>query len=466
MKDIRLISRPDHFIVPLLFLFFSLCFPIVSHSDPQKPSGEQTAQESLILTGYLSTKYVHRSAEASDNRFRDQDLFGELRMDITAPEENTYEAHLFGTLRRDLSDNRDSSAFYPLEDSSDAHRSDTQGYLYEANLAANDLFRSVPRFTLGRQSGTRDEPLFFDGIAADVRATSKLIMTLYGGAAVHFYEIDGHGGDDTLAGAGLDYSFSSNTSASLDYLSVSDQQNYPANADLRDRMASLKVWHSFASLMKGSAKYRYLNGEPRDVSVRAVTAFPESDMQLNVNYFRQFRTQNELSNELSLYYAILGRSAPYQTYDVKLRKLFGPHYAVDLGYLKRELIEASGESLFDRDYNRTFLLIEFIDLVRERLSFSIIAEQWEAGGREYDTAGFDAGYKFKGVKKARVNGGTYYSLYKYDYYAEQGLREKVRTYYVNGNYPLISNFWFNGSYEFEDSIENYQTLRLGMRYDF
>jgi predicted porin len=49
---------------------------------------------------------------------------------------------------------------------------------------------------------------------------------------------------------------------------------------------------------------------------------------------------------------------------------------------------------------------------------------------------------------------------------EEGVREKVRTYYVSGKYPLDKGFSINGSYEYEDGIEDYQTLKLGMRYDF
>jgi hypothetical protein len=448
----------------------SVLFPFHLRADttPAVGSGsEQKSSDSLLnVTGYLSGKYVYRTASSSDARWSDQDIFGELRLDVTMPKENRYEFHFFGTARDDLSDNRDQKTFYPLEDIGDTYRSAYHGYLYEAHIDVNNLFPYFTQVRLGRQAGTRDEQVFFDGIAADIKAASSLNLTLYGGAAVHLYEINNHWGDDTLAGAGLDYSPASSTRVSLDYLSVKDVQSYPTTADLQDRMVSLKLWQSFASFMKASVKYRYLNSEPRDLSVRAVSAFPEADTELNINYFRQFRTQNELSNELSLYYNVLGQSSPYHSIDVKLRKLFGPHYAVDVGYLKRALLEENQESAFDKDYSRVFLLFELIDLPKDGLSFTLIGERWETTGRDYSSAGLDIGYAFRNKKSARINAGTYYSLYKYDYYAEQGVREKVRTYYVSGRYPLGKSLSINGSYEYEDSIETYQTLKLGMRYDF
>jgi hypothetical protein len=448
----------------------SVLFPFHLRADttPSGGSGsEQKASDRLLnVTGYLSGRYVSRTASTPDGRVTDQDVFGELRLDVTMPKENRYEFHFFGTARADLDNNRDQKTFYPFEDIGDTYRSAYHGYLYEAHFDINDPFPYFTQIRMGRQAGTRDEQVFFDGIAADLKAAATLNLTLYGGAAVHLYEIDNHWGDDTLAGAGLDYSPGSSTRVSLDYLSVKDEQSYPTTADLQDQMISLKLWQSFASIMKASVKYRYLNSEPRDLSVRAVSAFPEADTELNINYFRQFRTQNELSNELSLYYSVLGKSSPYQSIDVKLRKLFGIHYAVDVGYFKRALLEEDRESSFDKDYSRAFLLFEVIDLPKDGLSFTLTGERWETTGRDYSSAGLDIGYAFKNKRNARVNVGTYYSLYKYDYYIEQGVREKVRTYYASGRYPLGKSLSINGSYEYEDSIENYQTLKLGMRYDF
>jgi hypothetical protein len=451
----------------LLNVLLIAFLPRLLVADTVAAPGEVTPSEnSLSINGYFSARYVYRTAELSGSRATDQDLFGELRVDATMPKENTYEFHFFGTARDDLGGDYDRTSFSPFADIGNTYRSPVHGYLYEAHLDVNDPFPRVTQVRIGRQSGTRDEPVFFDGAAVDINAASDLHLALYGGAAVHLYEIGYHWGDDALAGAGLDYSPARSTKISLDYLSISDERSYPPVTDLRDHMTSLKIWQSFSDLAKASVKYRYLNSEPRDLSVRAVSSFPEADTEVNINYFRQFRVQNELTNELSLYYDILGQSSPYQSYDVKARKLFGSHYALDLGYFKRALLDDSQQSAFDRDYDRIFLLFELIDLPQDGLSFTLIAERWKTTGRDYSSAGLDMGYAFKSVKNARIGAGTYYSLYKYDYYVEPGVRENVRTYYVNGRYPLGRSLSVNGSYEYENGIENYQTLRLGMRYDF
>jgi hypothetical protein len=453
-----------------LSIFLLDAGPLVAETSTQTPNpdGQAVSESRIAVDGYFSTRYVYRSATLLDpttlidRTVDDDDLFGELRFDITMPKSNRFEFHFLGTLRKDFN----GSGLYPLEDIGNTYLNDYHGYLYDAHLGINDALPFLTQVRIGRQAGLRDEPVFFDGLATDIRMGSLLNLTLYGGAAIRFYEAGTHWGDDSLAGAGLDVKPAPSTKLSFDYLTIEEKSALPAIVDQQDDMVSLKLWQSIASFMKASVKYRYLNSDPRDVSVRVLSTIAPADLELNLNYFRQFNQENVLANELSRYYDVLGRSSPYQSYDVKLRKLLGAHYAVDLGYFKRALKEESQESPFDRDFSRAFLLIEIMDLPGDGVSFTLTGEQWSTRGREYNSGGLDIGYRFRNVKNATVNVGTYYSLYKYDYYNELGLREKVHTYYVNGKAPLGMGISINSSYEYEDSIEDYQMFKLGMRYDF
>ena len=440
-------------------LCFLACLPGSLFADERQPS------DALTLNGYFSSKYVYRTASDGDTRWTDKDAFGELRLDAVTPK-NGYEFHFFGTIRADLTDNRNVTGFYPLEDVGDAYDRAVHGYLYEAHLDVNNALSFLKQIRIGRQSGTRDESLFFDGLAMDISASSAVNLTLYGGAAVHLYELGNHWGDDALGGAGLDYAPFTRTRISLDYLAVNDDRAFPTAANLHDRMASLRLWQSFGPELKTSVKYRYLNNEPRDVAVRMLSDFPEAGAEVNVNYFRQFRTQDELSNELSLFQAVIGQSSPYQSLDAKARKLFGDHFAIDLGHFRRALIDDLQVTYFDRDFSRSFLVLELLDLPLDGLSFTATGDQWRTSGRDFHSAGFDLGYASKKKKNARINIGNYYSLYKYDYYVETAVKEKVRTYYLNARYPLSKSISANVVYEYEYGIERYQTGRVGLRYDF
>ena len=427
---------------------------------------EQTTNASF-LRGTFSTSYRYRTTRLSGDRVNDHDLLEQLRIDYATPRESTYEIHFLATSGQDLDGDQDRTDFFPFEDISDARDTWWSGYLYEAHVDMNNLLPALTQLRIGRQSGARDEPVFFDGIAADMAVTRRVNLTVYGGTAVHFHELDDDWGSDTLAGAGLDYFPFRTTQLSLDYLYARDKREASLTTDQEDKLTSIKIRQRFSPFLRAMAALRSVNGESRDANARAIKAFPSMDMEVSLAYFRQFRTQNELSNELSSYYDVLGQSDPFQSLDVKIRKFLGPRYALDLGYFARELTKDQAESAFNREYRRTFAVLDAMDVFYDGLSLSLIGEYWETGDKEYAAAGFDAQYRRKKNKKsATINAGTYFSLYKYDYYFQLGEREQVRTFYVSGKTPLTTALSVKARYEYEDSIENYHSLKIGMGYDF
>jgi len=71
-----------------------------------------------------------------------------------------------------------------------------------------------------------------------------------------------------------------------------------------------------------------------------------------------------------------------------VRKLFGIHYAIDLGYFERTLLDSKQESAFNRAYRRSYAVLDMIDLVFDGLSFSITGEQWKSGPQSFKLSGF------------------------------------------------------------------------------
>ncbi len=471
MKIIRLVSRLIVSCIPHFPLFLLLISPARLFAADPGGTGDiaslSTGTSSLSVQGYLSGKFVSRTARLSGEKFRDDDLFSDLRLDVARPTDSPYEFHFFGTLRDDLSSNRNRPTFSPFEDVGDTYRSAVHGYLYEAHLDLNHPFAKVSQIRIGRQDGTRGEPIFFDGIAADVGLAPHLAATVYGGVAVHFYELDDRWGDDTLGGLGIDYFPLLGTIINMDYLYVTDKRTIFDTTTRHDQLVSLKINQRFTPNLKTSAKVRYVNGEARDLKLSVSAAIPAADLEMIAAYTEQFRTQNELSNELSLYFDVLGPSYPYQSYDVKVRKFFGTHLSVDLGYFQRSLVHTSQENAFNRKFYRAYAVLDLNDLFVDRLALALTGEQWKSGSQNVQSTGFDVGYAFKaGWRSPKINAGSYYSLYKYDYYVMLGERTNVRTYYVKVILPFAQRYSVNGSYEFEDSLAEYQTAKLGIRYDF
>ncbi len=421
----------------------------------------------VSVQGYLSGKFVSRTTRLAGEKIRDDDMFSDLRLDISRLADSRYEFHFFGTLRDDLSNNRNRTTFSPFEDIGDTYSSAVHGYLYEAHLDVNRPFAKVSQIRIGRQDGTRGEPIFFDGIAVDTGLAPNVAATLYGGVAVHLYELNDRWGDDTLGGIGIDYFPLRGTLVSTDYLYVSDKRTVFDTSTRYDQLVSVKINQRFTPNLKTSAKVRYVNSEARDLKLTVSAAVPAADLEMILAYGEQFRTQNELSNELSPYFDVLGPSYPYQSYDAKVRKFFGSHVSIDLGYFQRTLVHSAQENAFNRQFHRTYAVADLADLFIDRLSVALTAEQWKSGQQSVQSSGFDIGYALKsGRRSPKINAGSYYSLYKYDYYILLGERTNVRTYYVRVLFPFAQKYAVNGSYEYEDSLEEYQTAKLGIRYDF
>ncbi len=455
----------------VLFVFFT-CFPsspfaAVPGDSTAPESGQKVSVEPVIVKGYLAGKYVSKTSRIPDEKIRDEDVFGELRLDIARQKLNSTEFHFFGTVRDDLSNNHDRTSFSVYQDVGNTYNSSERGYLYEAHLDLNQPFSRFSQIRIGRQDGSRDEPVFFDGIAADIDVSQKITLSLYGGAAVHFYEIDTRWGVDRLGGLGLDYFPWTGTWINMDYLYVDDTRDLYDTLNQHDNLVSFKIGRRFTHNVKATTKIRYLNNKQRDMKLRIVGTVPQADIEMQAAYFRQSRTQNELSNEFSRYYDVIGQSNPFHSYDIKVRKLFGTHYAIDVGYFQRTLLNTQEEGAFNRAYRRSYAVLDMTGLVLDGLSLSFTGEQWKSGPQRFSSAGFDAGYAFKkGRRSPKVNIGSYYSLFKYDEFHSLGERKKVRTSYIKFGYPFLQHYSMNGSYEFEHGLEDYQTAKLGMRYEF
>jgi hypothetical protein len=101
------------------------------------------------------------------------------------------------------------------------------------------------------------------------------------------------------------------------------------------------------------------------------------------------------------------------------------------------------------------------------LTLSLTGEYWKTGDSTYRSGGLDATYVLKRRgRKGKLSAGTYYSLYKYDYYDERGERDDVRTYYARAVVPIVGHFSTDGKYEYEDGGDDFHSFTFGVRYDF
>jgi hypothetical protein len=131
----------------------------------------------------------------------------------------------------------------------------------------------------------------------------------------------------------------------------------------------------------------------------------------------------------------------------------------------RDLVEDTTETNFNHEYERYFLTFSVYDFWLEDTEFSVTGEQWSSDD-DVRTLGFEAEKKFS--KSFEVKAGSYYSLFKYDYYTEEE-RDDVRTAFVELEFKpdWKKNVAFEIRYEAEDDdFDVYHTLKTGIKYNF
>lgn len=463
-KHILFIGASLFFICLSLFLFQGLSLAAdesVTRAPEDNSSVNTTTYEAIQ---YLDLKYTQRSATVANETISDQDLAGKIRVDVARTDGGGYEFHVFGVGYYDLDGKQDETGFNPFEDTGDTQ--DTfRAKIYEAHLDINQL-AVFSQIRVGRQAGTRGEWLYFDGFAADMEFGRDLDLTVYGGAAAHFDEKNDT--TDPLAGMGIDYKLSRASKLFFDILSLKDiREHRSGTSDQNDQLASLKYWQRFSDRSKASAKVRTINGEARDLKIRSNSLALLDILDLNVTYFRQLQVQNELSNEVSTFYDVLGQSNPYHAVDINGHFRMGDTYSFDIGFFQRSLLDEEDESPFNRSYQRNFIIFGMTNILVDGLSITLNAEQWDSEIYQGNTNGGDLEYRIgPGSKSMKFNVGSYFSLFKYDYYQDLGERTTAETVYAKAKIPIGESYSVRLEVESEKSIEEYQTLKIGVRRDF
>ena len=214
-------------------------------------------------------------------------------------------------------------------------------------------------------------------------------------------------------------------------------------------------------------EFNMIGAESTDMEIRVVNSFPEQTLDLSAAYRVQFQTMGELSNELSNFYDVVGVTDPFQYIDINARKLLGRHFSLGAGYYQRFLLNNKDESEFNREYLRLFAVFGMEEVFVSGLSFDIDGDYWKTGADQLYSAGLSAGYAFKVREhKASLGVGTYFSLYKYDQYDQQGESENVQTYYVRCKVPVGRELAVDGRYEYESGPEKYHVLHASLCYEF
>ena len=408
------------------------------------------------LHGSLSMRYRARST-GDDS---DHDLGGVLALDVANPSVPWITGHLQARVDADL--DGDDGVFQELSDTYDGS---VVGKLYlaYADIELDARPEDSPgMLRVGRQSDPRlPEVLRLDGLTYLTRPMGKNEIELgaYAGIPVHLYESSSDG--DRSYGTFAEGRPWRGGRARFDWMHLEDDE---VLGDHRDDLLSLGLWQRLAQHWRVEGEYSHLEGDPRDLRLRAFYERPDSATIVRLGYFELLETQTAHATELDPFSEQLFDYFPYRQSTLNVSQAFGERTVVDAGFDLRRVSDSGDVGEFNRDWERYYVTTTLNDLYAEDIALSLTADRWDDDDRDTSSFGADLSY----AADARWNGaiGTYYSLYKYEF-LELDEREDVRTYYARASYELSARLDLELLYEFEDDdLDTYNTLRLGAQWQF
>jgi hypothetical protein len=410
-----------------------------------------------LLHGSLALRY--RGRATSDDQ--DHDVRALLTLDLVDPRSPWISGHMQARLDGDLDGQEEDEVFQDLNDTWDSDLV-AKLYLAYADVAlARDPAKSPGTLRIGRQSDVRlPEVLRLDGVSYRTRplGARELEVGLYGGVPVHLYESSSEG--DQAYGTFIEGRPWAAGRVRFDWMHLEDEVALGAE---RDDLLALGLWQELAERWRLEGELTRLEGEPRDLRLRALYDDPDTYSLARVSYYELQDTQVFRTQELDPFSEQLLEYFPYRQGSLNVSRAFGAHAVLDLGFDVRRVSDADDVGEFNREWERYYATATWHDAPVEGLALSLTGDLWDDDERDTNALGADLSYDHEPWRTAL---GTYYSLYKYEL-LELAEREDVRTYYARAERAISARLRLDVLYEFEDDdLDTYHTLRLGAIWRF
>lgn len=429
--------------------------PVFAEAQAESGPGWLDRLTALPVHGSLSTWF--RGRWTPDDA--DADVRAALYLDVGDAEKNDYTAHLSALLYLDLDGQEIGRS--PFFDITNTYDDALTGRLYEAYVDANRI-DGLAIARVGRQQIYRTPELaWFDGAYVETEELTehRLSFGAYGGIPVHVFESSPSG--DALFGlyaAGRPWK---GGRLRLDWMHFKDENLFgDHDTDLFD----LGWWQTVGEALALEGEWGWIDDSSRDVRVMATYYDQGTDLKLQASYYELLNTQKDLALEVDPFYGVLLDLFPYYQTRFLVSKSLRDWIFLEGGFDIRRVTDEGDVGEFNRDFERYYAVTTFQDVAKQGFDVSVTGEVWNSDDSDVQTWGADVTKQIDERWDASV--GTYYSLYKYDYFLVDE-RNNVRTYYVKMGYDPTKSLSFDMRYEFEDDeFEDYQTVRLGMSWRF
>jgi len=408
------------------------------------------------LSGSLTTRYTGRWGGGDD----DHDLSQVLDASYDDAAGSGLSGSVLAQFFWDIGGSDPDSAFYGLQDTYDGQLT---GRLYHAYVDVHGL-AATPALRIGRQE-IHETPVsvYFDGLSVETSrvAGSGTRLGAYGGIPTQPYESSSSG--DVLLGLYALTDAWPGGRLRTEWMHVEDESLTGEHADdLLGVRLDQTIDGEQQSTSLGSA-FTALDGEERDLRLLASHYDAEHELTLDASFYELFETQRDLAVPLDPFYSTLYELFPYTQLTLSSSKAW-EDVRLQGGLDVRRVSDAQDVGQFNHDFERYTLTGTLTDLLARGAALGLTGEVWDSDDSDVQTWGLDLSRAIE--ERWDVSLGSYYSLFKYDYYLGEE-RDHVRTYYTHLRYRRTESLRWSLSYEFEDNdFDDYQRLRLGLSWLF
>lgn len=393
---------------------------------------------------------------------RDTDLYQYLRLEYGREECPGWSGSFHGRLSQDLDGNIDNDGFYVFDSVTDTFGDRVVGHVYNAYLNYRPARGYLEELRFGRQYIDGGEYLHMDGVRATFRPGGPrgVGVSVFGGIPSHLYESSADG--DVMAGFSVEVPLGRGGTARADYVYLEDDNRFYGSETVN--LISLEARGQMTRSLYGRAQYQHLNGEPRYLTGELSWNHLRRDVFVRATWRALLETQNELAYDIDPYFAIAQQLEPYWDGSLSVAKGFGNCVYVEVGAAGRQLFDDDDEGRYNREFERYFAAVSIEDIGLKHLDLTVTGEIWEGGEDDIYTMSFDLEYRPSPCWRGRI--GTDFSLYRYDFYADD---ERIENYgyYVRITHRPNKRWRYDGQIRIDDDdFDTYVTLRLSAELSF
>lgn len=440
----------------LLILFAISLFIIDAHANIFSEDSP------LVSSGFIQLRYDGKILSKDDlivgginygKDYQDHKMFQTADFTLSEKSWGHFRFSMSGDFMEDIDDIRsdESDKTGSIHDSFDKR---TNGYLYLLQAEVYNL-GIVDYFRLGRQYIDYEIPSYVDGLNF-VLKYDKINFYAYAGIPVHLYgetEFE----DSKQAGGGANMLILPDTKIALEYQYTEEKPaitgSYSEEKTEFFRETAVSIRHSFLD-----NSYGYFGIVTSDTALQHIEGmasmfFDKMNIGLDVSYLYQIDKIEKKPVTASPISSLTGTIMPYHHATLDISKgMFNDSVTLSCGGELRLLQSKGDESEFNHSYTHDYLAVTIDDFFIKGMNIGLHGDFFKGIGSDNINSIITGGgeIEYKNNQTYNVTLGSYYSLYKYDYYDDvDQVDEKTNVYtiYSKGRYYIYPWLYADARYE-------------------